>query len=161
MRSNRGFTLIELVVVITILGLLAVVAVPKFINMSSSSRIAVVEQIEVSVKTANDLVNMKAQMPSYSTQAVPNRDDLLDVDLTGDGVFETRLKWGYLDNTDIVGRIIISEDFVVEEQGIANTYIGYDFDQDGSVTDDACYFHYIQASNATTPPQYSTVTTSC
>ncbi|MGL4750761.1 MAG: type II secretion system protein, partial [Shewanella sp.] len=38
MKRQQGFTLIELVVVIIILGILAVTAAPKFINLQSDAR---------------------------------------------------------------------------------------------------------------------------
>ena len=47
-----GFTLIELVVVITILGILAAFAVPKFIALDSQARVAVVNGLGGTVKSA-------------------------------------------------------------------------------------------------------------
>ena len=149
--TNEGFTLIELVVVIVVLGILAATALPKFVSLSKDAKIAVLTQVNVSVKTANNFMFLKSNMPSYSTQAVANRDDLIDVDTNGDGDFDTRLKWHYLDNTDIEKRITLSNDLTIEYQGIDYTYIGYDADGDGQVRDDNCYFKYTQATETEAP----------
>jgi MSHA pilin protein MshA len=58
--KQRGFTLIELVVVIIILGILAVVAAPKFINLKSDALIASLKGLQGALKSANTLVYSKA-----------------------------------------------------------------------------------------------------
>jgi MSHA pilin protein MshA len=52
-KSNqRGFTLIELVVVIIILGILAAFALPRFMGLESQARVASVRGVEGSVRSA-------------------------------------------------------------------------------------------------------------
>lgn len=60
--KGAGFTLIELIIVIVILGILAVVAAPQFFNFGSDARAATVRGLEGSVKTASELVHARAQL---------------------------------------------------------------------------------------------------
>jgi MSHA pilin protein MshA len=59
MKKQSGFTLIELVVVMVILGILAAVALPKFVDMSTQARVAKMAGAVGAVKSAVALTHAK------------------------------------------------------------------------------------------------------
>jgi MSHA pilin protein MshA len=65
-KQQSGFTLIELVVVIVILGILAATALPRFVNLQSEARASAVQGIAGGLRGAIGLVNAKWQVSGGS-----------------------------------------------------------------------------------------------
>ena len=66
--KRNGFTLIELVVVIVILGILAAIAAPKFMDLQTDARISAINGLSGAIKSA---VNM-----SYAKSIIKGTDKL-------------------------------------------------------------------------------------
>lgn len=80
--KNKGFTLIELVVVIVILGIIAVLAAPKFVGLSRDAKIAQLQSLAGEISSQNQLVYSKSALDnieqlegcSYQCGGHPNWD---------------------------------------------------------------------------------------
>jgi prepilin-type N-terminal cleavage/methylation domain-containing protein len=59
-KKQQGFTLIELVIVIVILGILAATAAPKFIDLSTDARIATLKGMQGAMSSGTNIIYSKA-----------------------------------------------------------------------------------------------------
>ncbi|QIZ77635.1 prepilin-type N-terminal cleavage/methylation domain-containing protein [Ferrimonas lipolytica] len=152
MLKQKGFTLIELVIVIVVIAILAAVAAPKFIDISRDARIAVIDNLYSSVQTAADQTYLKAILVGVEA------DERSDIEINGTIV---QAKYGYpeahaeSDEHDIIDLLNISEDLMVCNgnnypsnctSGSSQVVIGYDL-EDG----EGCYVHYSEPNGTGAP----------
>ncbi len=59
-KNNQGFSLVELVVVIAIIGILAAAATAKLISISTEARTAVLLSVKGNMRSVSDMVYAKS-----------------------------------------------------------------------------------------------------
>lgn len=176
MQKQNGFTLIELVVVIIILGILAVTAAPKFINLQSDARQSALQGVKGAIQGANGLVFAKAALGGDEKKSTA--EWATDADNPTDGVDIGSAKlavtnFGYLQATLNEFNNAIDADFDTADadadadwivSGIANGEMT--ITQNGAPAEDidagtACKLVYTQAADENTVPTYVITDNGC
>ncbi|MBF7073697.1 prepilin-type N-terminal cleavage/methylation domain-containing protein [Glaciecola sp. MH2013] len=156
-KSNqKGFTLIELIIVIVILGILAVTAAPRFIDLQSDARASTLEGVKAALQGSSQLVYAKAAI-----QGVQSSSTAVDVTLNGSDTVSTIL--GYpnaltiTSNANVTTFLDLSAgDFEVHGNGTDDDFV-ITFEST-AVTDKAtaiatnCYIQYTNASSSSPAP---------
>ena len=99
--NNKGFTLIELVIIMVILGVLAAVAVPRLGSSIDSSEVAAEEAVIGSLKSAIEVWAMD-QVVTNSSKSYPlNPFDALDAKSKNDLLYSNEwwFSGGYVRHT--------------------------------------------------------------
>lgn len=180
MRKN-GFTLIELVIVIVLLGILAVTALPRFVDLSSESTAATLRGLAGSMRSANNIVYAKAAIHNLTH----NETAVLSLDSTN----QVSLRYGYFAydpaqslrttagqqltdalNISVCHHMQSDTDcgsadwrFDIDNNGIKlyHRNIGPNPTASNGGTEPLCYVEYRMAADAVTPPQYLVQTSEC
>jgi len=142
LQRVSGFTLIELIVVIVILGIMAAVAGPKFVDLQSDARVSVIQGVEGSLRSAATLVYSKALIDGIEQNATGT------VAVSSGNV---TVAFGYptADAAGIDAAIDIAGDVTSDSAGVFSIQTN-------------CSVTYTAATNATTPAAVATpVTTGC
>jgi MSHA pilin protein MshA len=115
MKRNQGFTLVELVIVIVILGILAVTAAPKFLNLSGDAKASTLQAVKASLESANAQVYAKSIIASKQNEATHTTANPA-----------IKVVYGYVDaDAAEVTKVLdlASTDWTIA-QGVANTDLG-------------------------------------
>lgn len=142
MKRQGGFTLIELVVVIVILGILAVTAAPRFLNLQDDARRSALQGLKGAMDGAAGIVYGKAaiqgveaassETPVENIQTIYGYPTATD---TGIGAALDLTDWEKADTT-------VDPDQVTDES------ISYTFKGRNASATEGCFIRYKQATSA-------------
>ncbi|MGR6861895.1 type II secretion system protein [Aliivibrio salmonicida] len=167
--NQKGFTLIELVIVIVILGILSVTATTKFVNLQRDARISALQGLKGEMVGAMNQLHPKtilARMDTQASGAITIEGDTIEI-VYGYPRADAANAWNQLINQTFVDSIFdshISSDWYFHNNRTPDTnglyYIRF-MHKSKKYSQDNCYVKYTEAADENTLPIFELVNTGC
>lgn len=153
--SASGFTLIELIIIIVILGILSIVATTRFVDFRKEAILASMDGMENAMRTAARLAYSKALIEGKEKQATA----ILDIDSV-----QVMLAYGYPDGTaNGISKMLALPNNDWQQR--ASIFGGAWVIWHGKINEDAgaaqCYLRYRQVTQANALPVIDKETSGC
>ncbi len=138
LKNEKGFTLIELVMVIVILGILAAFALPRFADLQTDARIAALNGLAGSVRAASAIAHSKWLVSGGAS-----------ITMEGDTIAIVNGYPAAGNDTaqDIAAALVDYTGFTLTEAGATTTR----FDKDGAAVPANCSVLYTEAVSPAAP----------
>ena len=148
MKKQQGFTLIELIVVIVILGVLAVTAAPRFLDVQKDARYSTLTGLEGAISSANSM--------AYGGAAI-NGDEGKTTATIKMGGNTVNLVYGSLAAT--TANLNAAIGFVASDWEVDSTTAGtLVIWPNGQANTSSCKLTYVQATSTTVPASLTKAT---
>jgi MSHA pilin protein MshA len=76
-NNQRGFTLMELIIVIVIIGILAAIAIPRYVDMSNQAKVGAVNGLTGALRSAANVAYADYLLNTYGSTANINATTIL------------------------------------------------------------------------------------